>query len=190
MILTKMHLARLLAFLATRDAELGPASRPARCAHCGGPMHAAHYLRRPWGWPHPEIAFDPETEPVKRWSWCCGRRGCRKRLTPSSWVFSGRRFYVAPLVLILAGLATGAAVQVQDVTSPQRRTISRWVLWWQDVFARGRAWTDLSGRMMCHGALSHLPGGLTAFVPTWSAWRVVLTGLRLMRPWTGGNSTM
>ena len=41
MILTKMHLARLLAFLATRDAELGPASRPARCAHCGGPILSA-----------------------------------------------------------------------------------------------------------------------------------------------------
>ncbi len=190
MILTKTLLARFLAFLAARDAALGPASRPACCAHCGGPMHAAHYLRRAWGWPHPELASDPETEPVKRWSWCCGWRGCRHRFTPSSWVFSGRRFYVAPLVLILAGMATGVDGQMQGVAAPQRRTISRWVMWWRDVFARSRAWTDLSARMLCHGALNHLPGGLTAFVPTWSAWRVVLMGLRLMQPWTGGTFTM
>ena len=49
------------------------------CPECGGPLHWANYARSPRG-----VPSECGTEHLTRLSLCCGREGCRKRLTPPS----------------------------------------------------------------------------------------------------------
>lgn len=185
MVLTYHWLARVLQVLARRDEAHAQAVRAARCPHCGGPLHAAHYLRKAWG-AGPVAGPPPEAALRKRWSWCCGRRGCRRRVTPESWRFHGRRFYVAPVVLVLAAQATGAAVATTGWERPDRRTVGRWREWWRVVFARSRRWLEL----LAHGMavpVSRLPGALVAATgPGRQPLHYLHRGLELVRPWTGG----
>ena len=69
---------------------------------CGGPLHYANYPRKPRGGP-------PDLDEVFeiRYSLCCGREGCRRRLLPPSVRFWGRRVYWAPVVLIITALRQG-----------------------------------------------------------------------------------
>ena len=126
-------LARLYRALAFMDLWHAIGVCEARCPHCQGPLHAAHYRRKPWGLPPPEDGLQELSAFLTmRWSWCCGRRGCRRRMTPESWRFCGRRFYVGPVVVLLSGLDTGAEVaDVEAVAAqadpPTRRTRRRWL---------------------------------------------------------------
>ena len=59
-------------------------------------MHRAFYPRKPRG------LFEAEWAESRRHSFCCGREGCRKRHTPSSVRFLGRRVYVGVVVVVAA----------------------------------------------------------------------------------------
>jgi hypothetical protein len=102
------------------------------CARCGGPLHRGDYERKPRGG-----LLAPASEAFSvRFSLCCGREGCRKRATPPSLRFLGRRVYVGAVVIaasILARLrkATGA---IRRATGVPARTVRRWVGWWQGPF--------------------------------------------------------
>src|SRR5271157_4368665 len=66
-----------------------------------GPLHRSDYDRKPRG-----ALIAPAGEAfVRRFSLCCGREGCRKRATPPSLRFLGRRVYLGAVVLVASMLA-------------------------------------------------------------------------------------
>ena len=78
------------------DQDLAETTRKNGCP-CGGRLHRANYPRKPRGGPDTL----PETYQL-RLSFCCDRDGCRKRVTPPSVRFLGRKVYLGALILIVA----------------------------------------------------------------------------------------
>ena len=135
------------------------------CQFCGGALHRGDYPRKPR---EGLLAAVGEVF-SRRISLCCGRRGCRRRATPPSVRFLGRRVYLG-LVVVLASvlLCTAAAQQVRrtaarDVrraTGIPSRTLSRWGEWWQTEFPRSRLFEEQRGRFMPPLSIDSLPVSL------------------------------
>ena len=72
----------------------GEPNQKPRMPYCEGPLHDANSWRKPRGGP-------PNLEKLfeLRYSLCCGREGCRRRVMPPSVRFWGRRVYWAPVIL-------------------------------------------------------------------------------------------
>ena len=111
--------------VARRVAEAG-------CPWCEGPLHRGDYARKPRG---ALIAPAGETS-VVRFSLCCGREGCRRRATPPSLRFLGRRVYLGVVVIVASLVAQwlGTAEASRPVTGVPARTTRRWVGWWRGPF--------------------------------------------------------
>ena len=102
------------------------------CAECDGPLHRSDYDRKPRG-----ALIAPAGEAfVRRFSLCCGREGCRKRATPPSMRFLGRRVYLGAVVIVasMVALAIRAAGEIRRQTGVPARTMRRWLGWWQGPF--------------------------------------------------------
>ncbi len=86
------------------------------CPHCGGRLDRADYPRKPRGLPS-----DPLVDELfgTRFSLCCSREGCRRRLTPPSVRFLGRRVYVGAVVMLAAATALAAALIAFQVSGAQ-----------------------------------------------------------------------
>ena len=101
-------------FMLLEQHDEGVARRVAAggCPKCDGPLHRGDYDRKPRG-----ALIAPAGEKfVRRFSLCCGREGCRKRATPPSLRFLGRRVYLGAVVLVASMLA-----QVLGTEGPVRR---------------------------------------------------------------------
>jgi len=128
--------------------------------YCGGPLHVAHYRRKPRGGP-PDIeeAFDI------RFSFCCGRPGCRRRVLPASVRFWGRRVYWAPVMFLVTAFRQGRKPAVtlerlKGLFGMWRSTIKRWQHYFLDVFAQSIEYRHLSGRLIPPIRSEQLPGML------------------------------
>ncbi len=76
--------------------------RPRKGCSCGGRLHSANYPRAPRGGPD----HLPE-EYRSRFSFCCDRDGCRKRMTPPSVRFLGRKVYLGAVVILVSAMRQG-----------------------------------------------------------------------------------
>jgi len=106
--------------LDVQDAEAAAAMKAAGCPRCGGRLDRADYPRKPRGG---EVGVAGELFGRRR-SLCCAREGCRRRQTPASLVFLGRRVYLAITVVVATWRAAAARA-----ASPPRRTVRRWLAW-------------------------------------------------------------
>src|SRR5258708_4320763 len=75
--------------------------RKRACRHCGGALHRGDYARKPRGGRLANVA----EAFCRRFSLCCSREGCRRRTTPPSVRFLGRRVYVGAVVVVGSILA-------------------------------------------------------------------------------------
>src|SRR5262245_15215104 len=75
-------------FLFSIDQDLAETARKQACS-CGGRLHCANYPRKSRG-----TGDDLPPQYDCRLSFCCDRDGCRKRVTPPSVRFLGRRVYL------------------------------------------------------------------------------------------------
>lgn len=134
--------AKLLEF----DERIVAAVAGRRCAHCGGPLHRSDYPRKPRGG---LIAGGGEVFSL-RFSLCCGREGCRKRATPPSLRFLGRRVYLEAVVLLAssAAVATRFLREVHKTTGVPVRTLRRWLGWWSAAFPLTATWLELRARFV------------------------------------------
>lgn len=127
------------------DAELCRRVAAGGCPRCGGPLHQAHYARKPRGG-----TFAAAGEAFSlRHSLCCGREGCRKRTLPPSFRFLGRRIYLEAVVL-LASAAVQVALTLRAAsiaTGVPGWTLRRWGSWWRGAFARSTTWRQLRARL-------------------------------------------
>jgi hypothetical protein len=127
---------------------------------CGGPLHYACYERKPRGGP-PDL---PEAYSV-RFSLCCGRPGCRRRVLPASVLFWGRRVYWAPVLLVVTALRQGrdrgyTVRRLQALFGLTRPTLARWIGYFRQQFPHSLSFRRLSGRLMPPVAIQKLPGTL------------------------------
>ena len=93
--------ARVWAFLEQLDEAEAARWRSAGCAYCGAALHSATSPRKPHG-------LAPQLRAGTRRYSLCGCR-CRRRVTPPSARFFGRRFRVAALFVMVSALALGGA---------------------------------------------------------------------------------
>lgn len=127
---------------------------------CGGPLHYACYERKPRGGP----ADIPEAYAV-RFSLCCGRPGCRRRVLPASVLFWGRRVYWAPVLLVVSALRQGRAKgytlrRLRALFGITRPTLARWISYFREQFPQSQGFRRLCGRLMPPVAIHKLPAAL------------------------------
>jgi len=131
------------------DKELAQKVSAGGCKHCEGVLHHADYERKPRG------VKDGE-EAIKHWdkraSFCCDQEGCRKRHTPPSVRFLGRKVYVGVVVVLVAAMMHGANARrisvLHEALGIDKRTLRRWRQWWLEVFVETPFWKANRARFM------------------------------------------
>jgi hypothetical protein len=115
-----------------------------RCPVCGGPLHAGNFPRKPRG-----ALIAPAGEAfVVRFSFCCGREGCRKRATPPSLRFLGRRVYLGVVVIVASLVAQALGAAGAKMAGVPRRTARRWLAWWRGPFLVSEAFLAIRARLV------------------------------------------
>jgi len=147
------HLAdkTLYALLKKSDEDLVELARRKGCGHCPhGKLHRADYRRKPRGmncWPK-----DPKD--TKRFSLCCDREGCRRRHTPPSVRFLGRRVYGGVVAVLFPAMVHGLTPSRVDQIRKaldlpiDRRTLERWRQWWLGLFVGSSFWNAARARFL------------------------------------------
>ncbi len=150
---------RLYGLLLRIDQDRASSAQAAGCGRCGGRLDRADYARKPRGLP-PELGAEHRV----RLSFSCAREGCRRRVTPPSARFLGRRVYVGAAVVGITALRPGArdaeARALREWLGVSRRTLARWRRWWRATFAKTTFWRRARGRLRTPVAPRDLPGRL------------------------------
>ena len=138
--------ARLWSVLLAIDQDLAETTRKNGC-RCGGRLHCANYPRKPRGTP----LQLPEPQRL-RLSFCCDRDGCRKRATPPSVRFLGRKVYLGAVVILISAMRQGATPRrVRELSSlfgVDRATVTRWQAFWRDHVPSTPFWKLARARLV------------------------------------------
>lgn len=131
-------------FLLKIDGELAEEAKANGCQQCGGVLHHSDYARKPRG--GPEVGEDC----CKRTSFCCAEEGCRKRTTPMSVRFFGRKVYWGAVVILATAMQHGIKAwrldPLRDLFGASVRTLKRWRTWWLKDFVESDFWRMGRGR--------------------------------------------
>jgi hypothetical protein len=145
-------------FLFSVDQDLARAARQKACS-CGGHLHGANYPRKPRG---SSDKLPPEYS--CRFSFCCDRDGCRKRVTPPSVRFLGRKVYLAAVVVLVSAMRQGPTPrrvrELSQLFGASRRTIQRWQVFWREQFPQTQFWKVARGRVPPSDDTTLLPHSL------------------------------
>jgi len=129
------------------------------CRHCGGRLHVADYPRKPRG---VRSALDDSYQ--SRLSFCCARDGCRRRTTPPSVRFLGRKVYLGVIVILVTALTHGLESRHRrlliDRLDLWPQTLARWQCWWREHVPTTRCWLALQSRFIPPIEVCALPGAL------------------------------
>ena len=133
-------------FLLSVDTDLAECARRQGCS-CGGRLHCANYPRAPRGGPG-----DLPDEYRYRFSFCCDRDGCRKRVTPPSVRFLGRRVYLGAVVILISAMRQGPTPrrvrELSRMFDVDPATIARWQTFWRDHVPRTPFWKLARARLV------------------------------------------
>ena len=134
------------------DADLAEKVRQSGCQHCAGKLHSAKYRRKPRGQPQQDRQDGQPPEDVFRDSFCCDQEGCRKRHTPPSVRFLGRKVYWGFVVVLVSvmrhGLKPERLQALRETLGVDRRTVERWREWWLGIFVESSFWRGARARFM------------------------------------------
>ena len=149
--------ASFWSFLFSIDQDLAKTARQQACS-CGGRLHSAKYPRKPRG------SGNLPEEYGCRLSFCCERDGCRKRVTPPSVRFLGRKVYLGAVVVLVAAMRQGPSPrrvrELSDLFGADRQTIARWKVFWEEHFPQTQFWKLARGRLPPGAAMASLPRSL------------------------------
>ncbi|HEY6353418.1 MAG TPA: hypothetical protein VIY30_02920 [Burkholderiaceae bacterium] len=166
------------------DRDLSATARAAGCRECGGTLHSAPFARKPRGGP-----AGLGKGYGQRFSFCCAVDGCRKRTTPPSLRFLGRKVYLATVVTLISAMLLGATAarleRLSGVPGIDRRTVARW----RSTFAAGRFQPIAIAGLMPPVDVAGLPASLLDHFTGGIAEKVTAL-LRFLGPLTGGASAM
>ncbi|MCP4289948.1 MAG: helix-turn-helix transcriptional regulator [Gammaproteobacteria bacterium] len=122
------------------DKDLAIETREKGCPRCGGVLHSACYPRK-----IKESCVPLDGKEIVRFSFCCSTDGCRRRITPPSVRFLGRKRYLGVVVILVSamlhGLTQRRAEELAELAGISHRTLSRWKTWWQEAFPASRFWS-------------------------------------------------
>ena len=170
------------------DRDLAEGYRDEGCG-CGGSLHRAAYRRQPRGEP-PGL---PEGFCIRE-SFCCLREGCRRRLTPPSLRFLGRRVYLGAVVVLVSTMVHGVtdkrAWAMREQCGVSRRTLERWRKWWRQSFVISELWRIVRGRFVPSVNESLLPSSLLERIEGREPSERVLGALHLLLALTAGSRCM
>jgi hypothetical protein len=176
--------ARFHNLLLALDRDLAAAARAQGCARCGGVLHSAQFRRKPRGFPDDGVdeGYD------RRLSFCCAVELCRKRSTPASFRFLGRKVFLGVVVVLVSALRHGTAAAVKelcDLMDVSRRTVGRWREWWRTTFVASPFWRVAAAAFMPPVDQARLPASLLERFSGEAAGQLISL-LRLLLPITGG----
>lgn len=144
------------------DERMAQEAKLAGCPYCQGVLHSAHYPRKVFGVRRSLLGEGYDS----RLSFCCSREGCRRRTTPVSVRFLGRRCFPGALVLLACALtqqlsrrrraALGARLGVSE------RTLERWRHWWCSTLPATPWWRVARSRFVPPAQSQLLPSSLLA----------------------------
>ena len=136
-----MQEPKLYAFLERVDHDISEETRKEGCP-CGGVLHRARYRRAPRGGPE-SLKWDTRS------SFCCAKEGCRRRRTPPSVRFLGRKVYVGVVVVLVTAMMHGPDAKrmwtLHNELGIDRRTLKRWREWWLKSFVATKFWKGRRG---------------------------------------------
>lgn len=127
------------------DRDLAERAKGSGCRHCGEQrLHKGDYRRKPRG-VGARAGWD------KRYSFDCS--GCRRRTTPVSVRFLGRRVYAGAVVVLASAMMYGATPKRIEQLQGQlgisdAKTLKRWRTWWQENFVASGFWKVERSRFM------------------------------------------
>jgi len=164
-------------FLVAVDQDIAKKAREKRCSFCGGRLDCANYRRNPRGGPE-----DLPEECRYRLSFCCAAEGCRKRMTPPSVRFLGRKVYFSAVIILISAMRQGPSPrrvrELSQLFGADRRTIARWQVFWREHFPETAFWKVARGRFVPAAELVSLPLSLVeAFCRPnnrWEGWEELL----------------
>ena len=133
---------RFFEFLLLIDQDIAAKCQAASCPHCGGILDAGHFGRKPRGHlPALPIGFD------RRFSFCCRIDGCRRRQTPASIRFLGRRVYLLVTVTVAMVMMHGATPsrvrELRKHMGADWRTVANWRYYFSELFPQSRRGREL-----------------------------------------------
>lgn len=147
------------------DRDLAAEARRLGCLLCGGRLDSGNYPRKPRGGPPISArlrAEDPDHS--RRLSLCCDR--CRRRTTPPSVRFLGRRYFLAATVVLVSAFAQGLTprrrAQLRERFDVSARTLERWRAWWREAFVDTDLWRAQRPRFVRPVREADLPRSLLA----------------------------
>jgi hypothetical protein len=150
--------ASFWSFLLAVDEDLAAETRKKGCP-CGGRLHCANYPRKPRG------AGSELTEFQRlRLSFCCDRGCCRKRATPPSVRFLGRKVYLAAIVILVSAMRQGPTPwrfrELSKRFGADESTIARWQIFWREHFPKTPFWKVARAGFVTLGTIVSLPYAL------------------------------
>ena len=171
-------------YLGKIDADLAPEVRQRGCLAClVGKLHSAKYRRKP-------RSGEKESLEEHRYSFCCDQDGCRKRHTPPSVRFLGRRVYWGVVVVLVSAAHHGITPErmraLREALGIDRRTLERWRQWWLESFVQSPYWKLARARFMPLLCEQTLPLSLArGFAVGWPGQLIAL--LKFLSPITTGS---
>jgi len=133
----------LYTILLKLDEDLAAEVRERGCT-CGGCLHSARYRRKARG-----VPCELDEAYSTRYSFCCAEEGCRRRMTPPSFRFLGRKVFAGAVVVLVTMLRHGATpsrmAQLRELVGVSYRTVKRWRDWWGCVFVKSSFWRGARG---------------------------------------------
>jgi hypothetical protein len=134
----------LFKLLEKMDSEMADAAEAEGCDDCGEEkLHHGDFPRKPRG---------GSRRWNKRRSFCCAKKGCRKRKTPPSVRFLGRKVYAGVVVVLVSAMMHGLKPKrvelLREALNIDKRTLERWRTWWLENFADSRFWKSARARFV------------------------------------------
>ena len=186
-LLTVLRDPRFFALLLEFDRDLVREVREGHCLHCGEALHQGNFERKPRGGPGALPAGFST-----RFSLCCSR--CRKRLTPPSVRFLGRKVYLGVVVVLATALQQGPspprAARLKEALGVSRRTLRRWRRWWRESFGKSRCFRSLRALLVGPVDTALLPRSLLGALGACSLWEATLALLRLLGPISSATAAL
>ena len=180
--------AKFYHLLTRIDESIAEAVRAGGC-ECSGVLHSARYPRKPRGL---RSALDASYD--SRLSFCCSRDGCRRRHTPASVRFLGRKVYLGVIVVLITALHHGLTEtrrrQLIEELDVPLQTLWRWRRWWREQFFASRCWQELAGQLMPPIATHGLPAPLLERLTGEALCERVVALLVLISPVTTATSSV
>ena len=147
--------ASFWSFLLAVDEDLAEETRKKGCP-CGGRLHCANYPRKPRG-----AGLELTEFQSQRLSFCCDRDGCRKRATPPSVRFLGRKVYLAAIVILVSAMRQGLTPrrvrELSERFGADESTIVRWQTFWREHLPQTSFWKVARARFVTLGEIVSLP---------------------------------